>query len=241
MSLDRELPLVSIVIVNYRFTQHIGNCLESLKRTKHPSFEVIVVDQLTSNLNEIISRYPWVKFLHFDEDIGVAASRNRGAEIARGAYLVFLDSDTVVHSSWLSSLIKPLEHDSKIACAQAKILLKRDPVSIYGVSLAIDRYGFAHSLGLNKIDTGQYDNVSEIFSAITACAVVDTNVFRKVGGFDERFHYWHEDLDLGWRIRLLGYRIVLASRSKIYHYFGGTREQAFNDKGGSVCSGCMTM
>jgi GT2 family glycosyltransferase len=97
--------------------------------------------------------------------------------------------------------------------------------ALSGIGDYIDCYGFGYSLGYKELDVGQYDQIIGIFSAKTACAVVRRDVFKQVTGFDDDFYLEAEDVDLGWRIRLLGYKVVPAPFSVVCHFSGGTREK----------------
>ncbi len=225
MASTKVSPAVSVIIVNYMDKDHIAKCLESLRQTQWHDFEVIVVDQLTPDFEEIESRFHEVRLLHLDTHVGPAAARNHGVALARGPLLVFLDNDTVVEPDWLSRLIEPLESDPIIAAAQSKLLQMSNPRVIDSIGDFIDRQGFGYSLGQGEVDEGQYDDAREIFSPRTACAIVRKSIFEEVGGFDEDFHVDWEDVDLGWRIRLLGYRIVSAPLSRVHHFVGGTKRR----------------
>jgi GT2 family glycosyltransferase len=137
--------------------------------------------------------------------------------------VVFLNNDTVVDSEWLIEAIKILEKDNSIGAAQPKLLLIRNHKIIDSVGDFIDKYGFSFMKGCGKKDVGQYDNVEEIFSARGACLITRKSLFRKVGGFDSDFFLSYEDIDYCWRVRLLGYKIILVPFSIVYHIGAATK------------------
>jgi GT2 family glycosyltransferase len=223
----RRIPLVSIVVCNYNDLDHIRKCLESLEHTTWRNREIIVVDELTPGIEQLIADFPEVRLLHSDRRLGLPAARNKGASIAYGEYLAFLDNDTKVEPDWLSFLVDIFSSDANIACAQAKLLQMHNPKVIDGVGGFIDYMGFTHDLGRDELDLGQYDRILEMFYPKGACFITNRKVFNLLHGFDEDFFLDLEDVDFGWRVRLMGYRIVSCPRSKVYHLSGGTRGKRF--------------
>ena len=130
-------PFVSIIVNNFKNTDKLEVCLPSIQVSDYPRFEILVSDCVTNNIgNWIKSNFPKVKLIHFDEDIGPAASRNAGLALSDSTskYIVFVDNDTKMHPQWLRNLVNSLENDSKIGAAQP-LLLKmnsRQKVDSYG-------------------------------------------------------------------------------------------------------------
>jgi hypothetical protein len=185
--------------------------------------EIIVVDELTPGIEQMLADFPDVKLLHSDRRLGLSAARNKGARMAQGEYLAFLDNDTKVEPDWLSHLVAVLSSDPNIACVQAKLMRMDDPTVIDAIGCFIDQMGFTHGLGQDELDKGQYDSISELFFAKGACFITKRSVFNVVRGFDEDFYLDHEDVDFSWRVRLMGYKVVSCPRSKVYHLEGSTR------------------
>jgi GT2 family glycosyltransferase len=185
--------------------------------------EIIVVDELTPGIEQLLADFPDIKLLHSDRRLGLSAARNKGARIAQGEYLAFLDNDTKVEPDWLSPLVAVLSSDPNIACVQPKLMRMEHPTVIDAIGCFIDYMGFTHDLGQDELDEGQYDSISELFFAKGACFITKRNIFNVLRGFDEDFYLEFEDTDFGWRVRLMGYRVVSCPRSKVYHLGGSTR------------------
>jgi len=229
-------PKVSIIILNYNGSKFIEGCLSSLFKTDYPNFEVILVDNASKDESlEIAERMfgkdPRLKIIRNSENLGFAEGNNVGARHARGDILVFLNEDTEVDSNWLKGLIKVFVSDLKVGAAQCKLLMAHEGCRIESVGHYVDYCGiesWASAKVRNEIDCGQYDRIREIFYARGAAMAVRRHVFFKAGGFDPAYFIDHEEIDLCWRIRLLGYKILFVPDSIVYHYEGafvGRREE----------------
>lgn len=218
-------PVVSIVIVNYNGDDYLTTCLHSVLKTTSPRFEIILVDNASSDgsmdsAERMFGNDPRITFLKNEVNLGFSSGNNVGFAKSKGEYVVFLNNDVIVQPDWLIELVRPLQEDQTIGAAQSKLLLLRDRGRLDSAGDFIDTLGFPFSRGQGEIDTGRYDDDWEIFSARGAAMIVKRDVFADVGGFDSLLFMRGEDLDLSWRIRLRGYRIALASRSIVYHASG---------------------
>jgi len=124
----KELPLVSIIIVNFNDKRHLYRCLSSILKSEYPSFEIIVVDNGSTDgsvelVKKLFGNNPRIKLIQNERNLGPAAGRNIGAEVAKGRYLAFLDNDTEVNPKWLKEAVKVMESDLTIGAAQCKLLL----------------------------------------------------------------------------------------------------------------------
>lgn len=221
--MKNKLFLASIIITNYNGQRYLHTCLSSVLKTHYTNLEVIIVDDGSDDGSiEIIKSFAHkdkrIKFIENDKNIGAAASRNRAGRVANGNILVFLDNDTEVEKNWLSEMIKTLLKDKRVGACQAKLIdfEKRDRIQVVGVKIWAAT-GWGLSIGHGEKDTGQYDKEIKIV-AISAAMAVKKDVFEKVGGFDEDEAVVTEDLDLSWRIWIAGYKIVLSSKSIVYHW-----------------------
>jgi len=195
-------------------------------KTRYPCFEVVVVDCLTRGISEwAAEKFPAIKLIHFNSDIGPAASHNMGAAHAEDdtAVFAFLDNDTTVDPEWLTSLVRTLQSDTRIGAAQATIRRMDNPERLWALGETIDHTCNA-TIDENILRTlrNRMGRKHEIFNAIAAGIAVKRDVFQGVRGFDDAYFIFHDDVDLGWRIRLAGFRIVTASDSVVNHRAGGT-------------------
>jgi GT2 family glycosyltransferase len=219
---DQEYPLVSVIIPNYNGKQFIESCLRTVLSTDYPRFEIIVVDDgSTDNSAELVKE----KFgqdnrvrLIRQNNKGAAAAKNTGAKVATGDIFCFLDNDAEVESSWLKNLVKVLISEDKIGAAQSLILdfKNRNTIQVAGVKI-IPYLGLAVPImqgnNIHKIKLDQIE-----ICGLSAALAVKKHVFFEVGGFDEHLAKYTEDLDFSWRIWLKGYKILLAPHSIVYHW-----------------------
>jgi GT2 family glycosyltransferase len=194
--------------------------LDSIKKTtRYSDLEVLVVDNNSADgsVDSVKEKYPEVKIIEFMENVGFAAANNLAAKEAKGDLYVFLNNDTIVTKDWLSELVKSVtENDREVAIAQSLLLLGQDG-EIDSSGDFIDKFGRPYSSKLRNATNGR-----EILSARAASMIIRKEVFWKLGGFEEDFFASFEDVHLGWKAWIAGYKVVLASNSIVYHFAGQT-------------------
>ncbi|MEM3700061.1 MAG: glycosyltransferase family 2 protein [Candidatus Bathyarchaeia archaeon] len=221
------MPKVSVIIINFKGTQQLEKCLNSLKQTNYPNFEVVVVDCLTDNLLMWMKIFfPKVKVIHYDNDIGPSASHNVGKYVVdiHSKYLAFLDNDAYVTENWLTELLKVMEKDEKIGMAQAKLVLLKNPRLLDHSGMAIDALGTWYTT--RGLEADKFKEVSEIFASSSAACLVRREVFDEAGGFDSDYFIYDDDTDFSFRLRLLGYKIVYVPSAVVFHE--GEAARSFN-------------
>jgi hypothetical protein len=159
------------------------------------------------------------------KNVGFAEGNNIGITTSKGKYVVLLNNDTEVARGWLNELVEVLEKDSQIGAAQSKLLQMNDSSFVDSLGDFIDYFGATFCRGNAERDTSQFNSVEEIFSARGAAMIVRRSVLSEVGAFDPLFFIRCEDIDLCWRIRLKGYRVVLVSSSIVYHAVGSATSE----------------
>jgi len=207
--------LVSIIIVNYNGKSFLYDCLYSLYSITYDDYEVILIDNHSSDgsVDFVKQNFPNVVIKQLEQNFGFAKANNIGADIAKGDLLLFLNNDTKVTEEFLEPLVTEMKSD-EIAICQS-LLLKPDG-EVDSAGDFVDKYGRAYNS--KKIP----HNTSSILSARGACMLVKKDVFDVLGKFDERFFVSFEDVDLGWRAWIYGYKVVVVPKSIVYHYGGGT-------------------
>jgi len=151
-------------------------------------------------------------------------------KVAQGKYIVLLNNDTEVHPNWLSEIAKVMETDPSVGLCQCKLLFmdKRDEIDSTGGF--INYLGLCEERGKGEKDIHQYDQVDEIFHAKGAALVVKQTVLNEVGLFDPLFYYNYEDVDLCWRARLRGYKVVFVPNAIVYHHRSSPTKKKFQLK-----------
>jgi len=218
-------PLVSIVILNYNGSQFIANCLNSIFESLYNAFEIIFVDNASTdnslsivNSFEKLARNQRLIIVRNSSNLGYAKGNNIGAALAQGEYLVFLNNDTMVEPSWLQELVDAVSKDQDVGAAQSKLLvLDRSERVFDSAGDFIDFYCLAFRRAAGERDFGQYETMEEVFSARGACMLIRHSILKEVGGFDPSFPLEFEDIDLCWRIRLRGYKVVYVPQSVVFH------------------------
>jgi len=214
-------PSVSIIVVNFNGKELLKPCLKSLLTTNYPNFEIIVVDNASTDgsvetIKKLFSSCPYIKIVENRENLGHAEGCNIGARVAKGRHLVFLDSDTELRAKdWLWELVRVIESDESIGLAQAKMVLAKDTRRLDYVCTTIDALGtWAATYGLKEEELKEN---FEILAASSGCCIVRQKVFNEVGGFDSDYFIYDDDTDLSLRTRLLGYKIFFVPSAVIVH------------------------
>ncbi len=212
-------PLVSVIIVNYNGKTYLEKCLESLMKINYKNYEIILVDNNSTDtsIEFVKNTYPSITIIKLNDNYGFAEPNNIGAKNAKGDYLLFLNNDTEVNADFIEEMVKVLKQDPKIAICQSLLLKPNGDVDSSGDF--IDTLGRAYS-SKNKVN-----EVKKILSARGASMMVRKDSFWDLGGFDKKFFASFEDVDLGWRAWVWGYKIVLVPSSIVYHKGGQTVKQ----------------
>lgn len=214
----------SVIIANWNGARHLRVCLESLRRQTHPDFEVIVVDNGSTDdsVAMVQQAYPDVQLLALPENCGFVVACNRGAALARGEVLVMLNNDTEAEPGWLEALCRALEAHPEAGAAASKLLLfdRRDTLHSAGDILGPDF--MPANRGVWEVDRGQYDHDRWVFGACGGAAAYRRTVWEQLGGFDERLYMYLEDVDLAWRMQRAGWRTLFVPEARVYHHLSAT-------------------
>ncbi|MDD5342166.1 MAG: glycosyltransferase family 2 protein [Patescibacteria group bacterium] len=225
-----NLPPVAVIIVNWNGLSFLPDCLGSLTKTDYPTecWRIILIDNDSSDGSKewIQKHYPQITIVSNRQNLGFAKANNQGAgwAIEHGfKYVVFLNYDTTVEPAWLKELVAQAESENLIGSVQAKILLFNDKTKINTLGNKLQYLGFGYCGDYLKDEQTAPTQSQQIAYPSGAAMLVKCEVLAKVGLFDEDLFMYHEDLDLGWRIWLAGYRVVNAPRSHVYHKYGFSR------------------
>jgi GT2 family glycosyltransferase len=225
-----ERPLISVVIPNWNGAQHLPTCLGSLRAQTYPRFEVIVVDNNSHDESVALmeTEYPEVRVLPLKENLGYAGGVNAGIEVARGEILAMLNNDTEVDPRWLEELLSALERHPEAGSATSKILLfdQREVLNSAGDLFSVA--GLPVNRGVWEEDRGQFDHEEEVFSPCGGACALRRSLLEDLaskgqrGPFDDSFFSYLEDVDLGWRAQLAGYKCLYVPRAVVYHRLSAT-------------------
>ncbi|OPY58759.1 MAG: Poly-beta-1,6-N-acetyl-D-glucosamine synthase [Pelotomaculum sp. PtaU1.Bin035] len=219
------IPETSVVIPNWNGSDLLKTCLSSLKRQIYQDFEIIVVDNGSSDdsIQYIESVHPEVRIIKLPVNKGFCAAVNSGIKSARGKYVALLNNDTEAGPAWLGELVKALNENIDVGLCASKMMnyFNRNLIDNAGDMLCY----YGHTVGRNEIDAGQYDRPRYIFSACAGAAIYRKELFADVGFFDEDFFAYYEDIDIGMRAQLKGYKCLYVPAAVVYHMIQATSGQ----------------
>ena len=224
-------PTVAVVLLNYNGKKYLEDFLPILLRCTYPHLEIVVADNASSDgsMEFLESQFPEVTRIQLSRNFGFAEGYNQALRKVRAEYCVLLNSDVEVTQGWLEPIIKLMESDRTIAAAQPKIRSWQHKGLFEYAGAAggwMDYLGYPFCRGriLSEVekDEGQYNSVQEVFWASGAAFVVRASLFHNFGGFDGSYFAHAEEIDLCWRFRRAGYKVVAHPGSVVYHVGGGT-------------------
>ena len=228
----KDKKKVAIVILNWNGAALMERFLPSVVRySPEEMAEVVVADNGSTDdsLALLAGKFPSVRVVRFDRNYGFAEGYNRALQQIDTPYAVLLNSDVEVTPGWLEAPLRRLDASPEVAAVQPKLLAEqaRDQFEYAGAAGGfMDKYGYPFCRGriFQEIETdrGQYDAEADILWATGACLFVRTEVYRAVGGLDAKFFAHQEEIDMCWRMRARGYRLVCTPESVVYHVGGGT-------------------
>jgi GT2 family glycosyltransferase len=220
-----NFPTVSIVIVNRNGYKWLKSFFPSIINTNYPKFEIIVVDNGSTDQSiEYLGSYQdnLVRVISFKDNLGFAEASNAGIKEANGEIIGFLNNDIQVDENWLMAAVEKLLSQHKAGAVQSKMMQYHQENKIDCIGLSVDKFGIHVPIGYDEVDSGQYDGLDEIGACCGGAMIVWKKVLNKVGFFDTKYFLYYEDVDLSWRIRLSGYKILPAPSSLVYHVGSAT-------------------
>lgn len=217
---ETRAGVVSVVLVNYRGAEDTVTCLRAFERVDWPAekLELIVVDNDSGDGSEAAIRaaVPRATVIQAGANTGFAGGCNLGVAAASGEYVGFINNDARPDAGWIAAAVAAFEEAPDVASVASKVL-DWDGRLIDYVDGSMTWFGMGYKREVEKPDTGAWDEPKDVLFGTGAAMFVRTEVYRAVGGFDERFFMFYEDVDLGWRLNLLGYRVRYVPGSLAFH------------------------
>lgn len=221
----------AIVLLNYNGRELLESYLPSILYSSRDRFKLYVADNHStdSSIEFLQEWYPEVNVISFTKNYGFALGYNKAIQEITHPYTVLLNTDVLVTENWLDPIIEIMDNDPGIAACQPKIrsLMEQKDFEYAGAGGGyLDSLGYPFCAGriMSHVeeDTGQYNENKEVFWVSGAAMVIRTEVFRNFGGFDPEFFAHQEEIDLCWRLKNAGYRLMYCAESTVYHLGGGT-------------------
>lgn len=224
------MGLLSVVIPNYNGKNYLHDCLQSLKKQTYSDFDIIVVDNgSTDGSSEFLrNNYPLVQVIELGENTGFANAANVGIKASDSKYVFLLNNDTMCDEQAVERLVRVMENKKKLFSAQAKMLKMKEPHDIDDCGDLYCALGWAFTPGKDK-DNRYFSRRESVTSACAGAAIYRKEYFDKVGFFDEEHFCYLEDVDIGYRARLKGYANVMEPSAVVYHVGSGSSGSRYND------------
>ena len=224
---------VSIVIPNYNGKHFLEDCLRSVFAQDIEDQEVIVVDNgSTDGSLEYLNTYPGVRTIAMDKNYGFCGAVNAGIKAAKSDYVILLNNDTEVNKNFAKELLNAIRADEKIFSCSSKMVQFHDRTRMDDAGDYYCALGWAFGRGKGGL-VEKYDKPVDIFAACAGAAIYRKKMLETLGCFDEDHFAYLEDIDLGYRARIQGYRNVYAPKAVVYHVgsgFSGSAHNAFKVK-----------
>ncbi len=224
---DRPTPTVSIIVVNFNGKSYLGPCLTSLRGLQYAAdkVEVILIDNASTDgsVQYVREVFPEVRIEVNDTNTGFSPAVNQGARLAGGDYLALINNDAEADPEWLVEAVKVLELRSEVGAVASKILRDdRETIDYSGGEMSFYGHGFARRL--QQVDDERPVTERTLFASGGAM-ITRRELFLDVGGFDDSYFAFFEDVDYGWRLWVLGHEVHLVPASKVFHRHHGTIER----------------
>jgi GT2 family glycosyltransferase len=209
---------VSVIVVCFNSEATLAQCLAALKAQTVQGFQTLLADNASADgAPQTAARIDsGLTLIENGANLGFAAGNNRAAERARGRWLVLLNPDAYAEPDFLAQLLAAAAARPGARCFTARQKMAQEPHRLDGLGDAMAGIGFPFRGGYGAADPGPLP-LSEVFSPCGAAMMIDRDLFLSLGGFDERFFCYCEDVDLGYRLRLIGEPVVLAAEAVVLH------------------------
>ncbi|MFH1221417.1 MAG: glycosyltransferase family 2 protein [Candidatus Eisenbacteria bacterium] len=223
--MSNKKPRVSVVIPNLNGKDLLGDCLRSLERQTFKDFEVVLVDNGSTDgsVAFVKDRFPWIaRVIENPSNLGFAVACNQGIEGSAGELVALLNNDTEAHPAWLAELVRVADGNPGAGMFASKTLLfdRRDTIDTAGHLMYPD--GLNRGRGRLEVDSGQYDAKIDVFFPSGAAALYRRKMFDDIGLFDQYHFAYGDDTDIGIRGRLAGWTCLFVPGAIVYHKYSMT-------------------
>ena len=217
----RPSPLVSVILVSWNSAEHLPRCLDSLSQQTFRNFEIIIVDNGSSDpgLDTLQQNFPELdlRLERLASNQGFAVANNIGARLARGRWLALLNADAFPRPNWLEKLLNAAHRHPEFSFFSSRQLQFAQPDVLDGSGDEYHISGLAWRRFYNYPAETYGLREEEVFSACAAAAIYNREDFLRVGGFDESYFAYFEDVDLSFRLRLSGGRCLYVPEAEVLH------------------------
>ena len=211
-------PLVSVCVIAFNSGPTLRTCLDRLGAQTFRDFEAIVIDNASPDPGDaaIAGDFPWARLIRNTENLGFTGAGNQGAREARGRWYVLLNPDAFAEPDWLEKLLAAAGRHPQVSSFTSRQMVAEEPGLLDGLGDVMSITGIPYRGGYLNPDRGQARE-GEVFSPCGAAMMIDRALFLRLGGFDEDFFCYGEDVDLGYRLQLAGEPTLLVPDATIHH------------------------
>lgn len=222
--------MVSIVIPNYNGIEFLLNCLQSLQKQSYENYEIIVVDNASTDgsMMHVKEKFPEVIQIELDKNYGFSKAVNEGIKRSTSQYVILLNNDTTVDEKFVEELVNVMEGSKNIFSCQAKMLQMYESTRIDDAGDYYCALGWAFARGKGK-SASLFQENTKIFAACAGAAIYRREVFEQIGYFDEAHFAYLEDIDIGYRARINGFKNRYAAKSIVYHAGSASSGSRYNE------------
>lgn len=225
----------SIIIPNYNGEKFVKTCLESLNNQTEKSFEIIFVDNNSSDKSveiakEISNKYPEMnmRIIYLDKNYGFSKAVNEGIKASKTPYVILLNNDTEADKNFVYEMIDGISHSKQIFSCAAKMIQFNDREKIDSAGDYYTIIGCTYTKGYGESQK-KYNTKREIFSSCAGAAIYRRKIFDKIGYFDENHFAYLEDVDVGYRAKIYGFKNVFLPEAVVYHVGSGSSGSRHNE------------
>lgn len=220
---------VTIVIPNYNGKHFMESCLESLKLQTNTDFKILVVDNASTDgsIEYMEEHHPDIDVIALDENYGFSKAVNVGIQHTTTPYVLLLNNDTTVDSHFVEEMVTAIQQSKRIFSVSSKMIQMHHPELIDSAGDIYTLVGWGVCRGIGR-PVSNYTEDSDIFSACAGAAIYRTSAFKKIGYFDESHFAYLEDIDVGYRAKIFGYKNRYCSTALVYHVGSGTSGSKYN-------------
>lgn len=215
-------PLVHVITLNHNGLVHLGECLHSLLTMDYENFEVIMVDNAsTDGSQDFVSKnFPEVTVLQEERNVQFAAGMNEGMRYAleRGAeYVALVNNDIVAEESWLKEMVKAISSSPDVGAAASCLMYYGNRKILNGIGVGVTRLAYAFDRGQGELFTEKYSKSEEVLAFTGGACLIRSKALNDIGLFDPSYVAYFEDIDMSFRLSASGWRIITAPDAVIYH------------------------
>lgn len=218
---------VTVIIPNYNGIQYIRDCLDSLK-SQTMECDIIVVDNASTDGScDIVRQYDDIRLIEMSENFGFCRAVNEGIAVTKTKYLILLNNDTKAEPDFVKELYNAIDSHPDTFSVASKMLQMGRPDRIDSAGDLYCALGWAFSLGKDR-KKDRYEKEAVVFSACGGAAIYRKDLFEQIGYFDELHFTYLEDVDVGYRARIMGYKNRYTPKAVVYHAGSGSTGGRYN-------------